>query len=685
MQFIKHRSAREWLSSLPTFILLVCVLAAGTSSYTHSQLLKIGSWLWSDYTILRDDISKPTCNAQLDIGKTLNQLAAEASAHKADETDLLSDESTFNREAARISLEQQRTVCEKEHQIYAQALHDLTPAVKGFRAVEAFVAWFGLFVSTHQQVFLLLLLWVCALTATLTRHHIAFRSVTSQLDFYVSNSAEAIAHGLLLLAAWRYRESTYNSGLAVTDPEIYILLIMGFASLLLANLYQLIKAPALSKEKNAWSHALLTIPLYAYMSFIAVFYFFFREQGYLAGIAILFGQLLEQAKMFLNVALYIWVGMLLKDTRLGVLVFEIFAPWKLPAELLALVAILVMAVPTAYTGASGIVVVAMGGMVYQELRRVGARRQLALAATAMTGSSGVVLYPCLLAVLIAALDKEVVTDQLYAWGGKVFLLNAIIFFAVVFATKKTAWHFASSKQALKPSLAAAWKLIPYVVIAGLVAGSYRFFLNIGIDEFSAPIILPMIIIAWLLFEKIWNKKEKIQQNSAIIATSFERTIRHATTGTTVHIGSLILLMGLSFVIGGVIGRSQLFDLFPLASNLWLSVSYFLVALVIVGMVMDPFGAVVLVASLAPLAYKQGIHPVHFWMMTLVAFELGYLCPPVALNRLLTRQAVGDEETALAFVHQETQWWYKHEYWLLPLVVMGSTLLMVTYLPLFFGY
>ena len=129
--------------------------------------------------------------------------------------------------------------------------------------------------------------------------------------------------------------------------------------------------------------------------------------------------------MFLNIGLYIWVGMLLKQTRLGELVFNVFKPWQLPPELLAFVAIVVMAVPTAYTGASGIIIIAMGVVVYDELRRVGTRRQLAFAATAMTGSSGVVLRPCLLIVIIAAFNKEVVTDQLYGWGFWIFLLTAI--------------------------------------------------------------------------------------------------------------------------------------------------------------------------------------------------------------------------------------------------------------------
>ena len=60
-------------------------------------------------------------------------------------------------------------------------------------------------------------------------------------------------------------------------------------------------------------------------------------------------------------------------------------------EMLAVIAVAVSAVPTAYTGGSGIFVIAVGSLVYLEVRRAGARRQLALAATAMSGSLGVVL------------------------------------------------------------------------------------------------------------------------------------------------------------------------------------------------------------------------------------------------------------------------------------------------------
>ncbi len=111
----------------------------------------------------------------------------------------------------------------------------------------------------------------------------------------------------------------------------------------------------------------------------------------------------------------------------------------------------------------------------------------------------------------------------------------------------------------------------------------------------------------------------------------------------------------------------------------------MVLLVFVGMIMDPFGAVILVsATIAPIAYKNGIDPVHFWMIVLTSFELGYLSPPVALNQLLTRQVVGEKEMDEADAEvRHLSFYYKYERWILPLLVMVPSLLLVVYVPLFF--
>jgi TRAP-type C4-dicarboxylate transport system permease large subunit len=107
-----------------------------------------------------------------------------------------------------------------------------------------------------------------------------------------------------------------------------------------------------------------------------------------------------------------------------------------------------------------------------------------------------------------------------------------------------------------------------------------------------------------------------------------------------------------------------------------------VMLTVSGMVMDPFGAVILVsATIAQPAIQLGIDPLHFWIVCLVAFELGYLSPPVALNHLLTRQVVGETEVLAA--ERTGSFWHRYERLLLPLAVMGPTLLFVAFVPILF--
>jgi TRAP-type C4-dicarboxylate transport system permease large subunit len=92
--------------------------------------------------------------------------------------------------------------------------------------------------------------------------------------------------------------------------------------------------------------------------------------------------------------------------------------------------------------------------------------------------------------------------------------------------------------------------------------------------------------------------------------------------------------------------------------------------------------VVLVSvSLAGIAYDAGIAPAHFWMVVLVAFELGYLTPPVALNQLLARQAVGAEA---AVEDEPVPGPSRHLHLLLPIAVVGATLLIVAFGPLMLG-
>ncbi|MCK5354809.1 MAG: TRAP transporter large permease subunit [Methyloprofundus sp.] len=681
LKIFKLRSYRDWFSSLPAFLLLLTVIIAGNGELIHARLLHVGELLWQDYFTLRADIPTPACNPEPNIAAELSKLEAESSGQ--DELEDLFDSEPFDRQATLISLQKSRLLCQEKHHLAQQNQARITPAVILFRTLETSVAGISLFAFAQQRLLLILMIFICAFTCTYEHHHIAFKPIITRQDHIISTLAQLMGNVTLLFSAWFYRNSIYQSSTTVDHPEIYLLLIIGFAILSAISVLQLIKPRHFHKNSSSILHAMLAIPLYIYMEFFVSLYFFLIEAHW-AGPVIFFSLLFDQAGLFLNIGLYIWVGMLLKRTQLGDLVFKVFIPWRMSPELLAVVAIIVMAVPTAYTGASGIIIIAMGAIVYEELRHAGARRQLALAVTAMTGSAGVVLRPCLLVVLIAALNKEVVTDQLFSWGLKVFMTTVCIFFIFALLTKREKLHIAPIKEAFKPFLRALIPLLPYALIVLSIYLAYYYLLNVKMDEFSAPVILPVMILALIIYEKLFVRMVLVASPEKD-AHKFEYTIRKATSESTVHIGALLLLMGLSFALGGVIERSGLLSNIPDSfASVWVTLCFLIVVLVAIGMIMDPFGAVVLVSgSVAQIAYNNGINPVHFWMITLVAFELGYLTPPVALNHLLTRQMVGHEETSKAEQEGDT-FWYRHEKILLPLVTMGSTLLLVAIVPVLFA-
>lgn len=678
---LSSRSFSAWLSSLPVFLLILAVIFAGNGELFHARLLNIGELIWHDYFMLRADIPTPKCNPESDIKATLEKLEIEAQSQS--EFEELFESEPFDQDAALISLQRNQQLCKEKFRIVKENQARITSSVIAFRTLETGIAAISLWINETQRLLLILLIFICAATCSIKQHHIAFKPIKTRLEHHISTFAQLLGNLLLLLSAWFYRTSIYQSATVIDHPEIYLLLVIGFAVLTSINLYQLSQSKVYSKGSEHFLQAMLSIPLYIYMAFFAASYFFLLEQ-HSAGLAIFFGILFDQAGLFLNIGVYIWIGMLLKQTRLGELVFKVFIPWRLSAELLAVVAIIVMAVPTAYTGASGIIIIAMGAIVYKELRHAGARRQLALATTAMTGSAGVVLRPCLLVVLIAALNKEVVTTQLFDWGLKTFMTTVAVFFILVLLSKREKINLAPCNEAFKPFLCALRPLIPYTLIVILVPLAYKIILNVKLDEFSAPVILPIIILGLLIYERFFLKA--VRADSIVSKTSnMQQSIKIATSESSIHIGALLLLMGLSFVLGGVIERSEILSHFPdTFSSVWMTLCFLVVVLVGIGMIMEPFGAVVLVTgTIAQIAYQNGINPVHFWMITLVSFELGYLSPPVALNHLLTRQMVGHQEIALAELEGEN-FWYRHERIMLPIVTMGITLLLVTIVPVLVG-
>ena len=696
------RTTVEWFFGLPIITLLILTLVIGTGEMIHGQLLKIGESMFGDakngvqYFMLRADPTPPTCNPQIDIdAEVQKQLSAPAAAADDGLGDLFGASGPADPDAIKRSLESARALCQEKFALYEKIAQRVTPDVKAFRTLETgFFALFK-FGTENRPLVLLLMVALAAIITTAGSHHVVIRPASTKMSHRLSSGSVALSSLFLTTSSIAYYQVSLNSGVEMEHPYTHFIWIALFITLAAISIKQVLQVPKHMTKNGSFGEALLSIPLFGFMGILGGSYFFLH--GNWSGLAIYVNQLLELPSIFLSLALYIWSGMLLKQSRIVDLFMNILRPWKFSPELLTYIILLAAALPTAYTGASGILVIAAGGIVYNEVRAAGGTRQFALAATAMSGSLGVVLRPCLLIVLIAALNKQVTSSALYHWGFYVFLVTSTLFFLVSQITRRKRSTIERPLVAIPAMMKQIPGVLPYIALVAVVVLAYEYLLDTKLNETSAPVIMPAIMLFLLIFDKLRSGKAELKapviQTAATTADAIkveerkdgvEASIRAATVEAIGHIGALIMLMTLSLAMGGVVERAEIMELAPKTfPNEWVAMSFLMVAKVILGMFMDPFGAVILVSgTLAPIAYANGIDPIHFWMMVLVAFELGYLAPPVALNQLLTRLVIGDEEVTKADneVKRKSFYW-RYERWILPTIVMTVGLCLVGYLPL----
>jgi C4-dicarboxylate transporter DctM subunit len=667
------------------FILLSFVVVLGLGDSIHSRLLFLGENVWEGYYLLDPEAEEPSCNVNRNIESSVKILMAEQLAGANDDLfgdgallgdDLFSESNQVSEQDFRDSLTSSHAMCQAEHKNYQVQQSRITPTLILFKFIETSVANFLIENIDIKEFLIVLMLFICAFIATIRDHHIALWSPTDDNQRRVSVLFQLTANSLTAISFWHYWVTLSENNSTAQTLNIQLLLLTCFSVLAITNIFQL------SKNFNRIvisGSNLLTVPLYVWMCLISSAYFILVDD-HISGIAIYINQLTSLSNIFLNIGLYVFIGMTLKETALPRLIFDLFRPLHLAPPLFASLIIFVTAYPTAFTGASGIFVLAIGGLLYEELRAAGTRRTLAFATTAMSGSLGVVLNPCLLIVIIAALNKEVTTTEMYSWGFTVFMLSAIIFSAIVLLTNRQPWmQMESWDDSKKQIIATLKKLGPYALIVIVVLIGFYLILNITVNEYSAPLILPVILSFILAYEQLWHQKSHRTMRFLSVSTK-------AADEASVHIGALLSLIALSICLGGVLERSDVM-MYIFGEDImspWVAMTICILLLTFIGMFMDPFGAVILVsATFASPAMASGIEPIHFWMVSLVAFELGYLSPPVALNHLLTRQVIGNEELRIANQENEGKSVFRrYERLLLPLITMLITLLIVGFGPLF---
>ena len=692
------RTVHEWFIGLPTITLLMLVLVIGTGEMLHGQLLRMGETLFGNpatgvqYFMLRGDPELPSCNPKEDIDATVARQVAEATKGSGDVLDDLFAAAPVDPVARREALAQALAQCQEKHDLYQRVVTHMTPMVVAYRTVET--SFFGLFQfgTDNRPLILLLLMGVTILATTIGYHHISLVAPRYPRDFKIQAWTMLGASSLSMWSAIRYYQISRDTGVAIEDPHIHFGWMALFGSLMIASAWQTLKPhrpdDAHHIGEGSWLNALKTVPLAGLMTLSSANYFFGADHP--SGLAIYTNALMEFPALPLQLALFIWGGMLFKQSRMVDVFMNLLRPWKLSPEALTYMILLAAAIPTAYTGGSGAFVMAAGAIIYHEIRAVGGSSQFALAATAMSGSLGVVLRPSLLVVAIVAVNKEVTSDELFHWGLYIFFLTSTLFFvASQMRRERHTIDVAPVSEALPAMLRQIPTLLPYIAVVLMVTTFYDTVLDAELNEITAPIIMPVMMILIVVFDKLLLARG-IGPQSATLAFAMHRekgvesSIRVATIETVEHLGGYLFLILLSQAAGGVIERSGIIHYAPdVFDSAWTAMAFMSIVLVVLGMFMEPLGAIFLVSgTLAPLAYKSGIDPVHFWVMVLVAFELGYLMPPVALNQLLARQVVGDALIEAADEEVAKQSFYRrYERWILPCAVMTLGLILVSFAPL----
>ncbi|HGG56646.1 MAG TPA: C4-dicarboxylate ABC transporter, partial [Nannocystis exedens] len=451
------QGAGRRLATFATLLLLVALLVQWTSSQLRSEMGALGERMWPGYGVeLREEPERPVPPTAVEVtaNPTTDKAVlsdSESGDEALEEDDLLGDlddllEDEDVKSEAQLAEEKHAAALEVYEQklaAYERALERRTPTLRVYAAVD--LALFSIFtwLSEHFRPLFILLLGLGGVIATAGRHHISLRQIRGRRSDRFAQGGALLANLLLIASVVSQHRSRLAAGTLLgegTGLEA-ALWVGAFAAMALCNLVYLARPVAADLADSAdpeggrsLSYALLSIPLYAVMAVIAGAYFLLAE-GYLAGLAVYLEKLLSNVQLYLQVGLYVWVGMLLKRTRLATLAFAVVRPWRLPPELLAIVVVLLAAIPTAYSGASGIFVIAAGALIFRELSAAGARPSLALASTAMSGSMGVVLSPCLLVVIISYLSGAE-SDLLFHWGRLVFLLSAVLFAGLVVLTRR---------------------------------------------------------------------------------------------------------------------------------------------------------------------------------------------------------------------------------------------------------
>lgn len=274
---------------------------------------------------------------------------------------------------------------------------------------------------------------------------------------------------------------------------------------------------------------------------------------------------------------------------------------------------------TAFTGASGVTIIALGGLIHPLLLKQGYPEKFSLGLISTTGSLGL-MFPPSLPIILYALVGKLSVDQLFAAAALpgLVLLAALSAYSVVVARRSGVAPLSFSLDAVVAAArSAAWELpLPFLIIGGIYGGVFT------ASEAAAVMCFYVVVVEVLVYRDVpLSKLPSIAREAMIL------------------VGAILIVLGCAlgltnYMIDAEI-PSRIFEfLHAHVSSPWAFLALLNVFLLVVNMV-EIFSAIVIVVPIiVPVALQYGIDPVHLGTLFLLNLELGYMTPPLGLNLFL---------------------------------------------------
>ena len=275
---------------------------------------------------------------------------------------------------------------------------------------------------------------------------------------------------------------------------------------------------------------------------------------------------------------------------------------------------------TTFTGASGVTIIALGGLVYPILRQT-YNEKFSLGLITASGSIGL-LFPPSVPLILYAIIAQVPIDRMFLAGiipGLLILGVLSVYCSGWSVIKKTETTPFDLEVFLKAFWAAKWELLlPFIVLGGILSGV------VTLDEAAALTAIYACIVELVIHRSISLKM-------------LPRIVKES----TLLVGAILIILGIAlgltnYLITLDVPTIILDWIQSTTENRVITLIGLNIFLLIVGCLMDIFSAVIIVVPLLlPIAEQFGIDKAHLGIIVLTNLEIGYLTPPVGMNLFIS--------------------------------------------------